>query len=66
MVVLMLAPETITALIAGAVGIVLAIMAVVALDRLRPPQLRREFTVEFPLEQAWRHLARVWAKHIST
>ena len=31
--------------------------------------LRREFTVELPLEKAWRHLARVeqwpsWAKHI--
>ena len=31
--------------------------------------LRREFTVERPLEQAWRHLARLeqwpsWAKHI--
>ena len=31
--------------------------------------LRREFTVELPLEEAWRHLARVeqwpsWAKHI--
>ena len=33
------------------------------------PQLRREFTVELPVERAWRHLARVeqwpsWAKHI--
>jgi hypothetical protein len=31
--------------------------------------LRREFTVDLPLEQAWRHLARVeqwpsWARHI--
>ena len=65
----MLAPETITALIAGAVGIVLAILAVLALDRFWPPLLRREFTVELPDEQAWRHLARVeqwpsWAKHI--
>jgi hypothetical protein len=65
----MLPPETITALIAGAVGIVLAIMVVLALDLFKPPQLRREFTVELPLEQAWRHLARVeqwpsWAKHI--
>src|SRR5258707_9963706 len=65
----MLAPETITVLVAGAVGIVLAIVAVLALDRLWPPLLRREFTVELPLEKAWRHLARVeqwpsWAKHI--
>ena len=33
------------------------------------PQLRREFTVELPVERAWQHLARVeqwpsWAKHI--
>jgi hypothetical protein len=33
------------------------------------PLLRREFTVELPLERAWQHLARVerwpsWAKHI--
>ena len=32
-------------------------------------QLRREFTVELPVEKAWQHLARVeqwpsWAKHI--
>jgi len=65
----MFAPETITALVAGALGIVLAIIAVLALDRLWPPFLRREFTVELPPEQAWRHLARVeqwpnWAKHI--
>lgn len=68
-VVLMLAPETITALVASAVGIVLAIIAVLTLDRLWPPLLRREFTVELPVEEAWRHLARVgqwpsWAKHI--
>ena len=65
----MLAPETITTLVAGAVGIVVAIIAVLALDRLWPPLLRREFTVELPLEKAWQHLARVeqwpsWAKHI--
>ena len=36
----MLAPETITALAAGAVGIVVAIIAVLALDRLWPPLLR--------------------------
>jgi hypothetical protein len=65
----MLAPETITALIAVAVGIVLAIIAILALDRLWPPLLRREFTVELPVEEAWRHLVRVeqwpsWAKHI--
>ena len=65
----MLAPETITALIAFAVGIVLAITAILALDRLWPPLLRRNFTVELPVEEAWRHLARVeqwpsWAKHI--
>src|SRR5947209_1080614 len=65
----MLAPETITALVAGAIGIVLTIIAVLAVDRLWPPVLQREFTVELPLEQAWRHLARVeqwpsWAKHI--
>src|SRR5262249_20044398 len=65
----MLAPETITALVVGAVGIVLAIIAVLALDRLWPPLLRREFTVELPVEKAWQHLARVeqwpsWAKHI--
>jgi hypothetical protein len=67
--VLMLAPETITALVAGAVGIVLAVVVILALDRLWPRLLRREFTVEFPVEEAWRHLARVeqwpsWAKHI--
>jgi hypothetical protein len=65
----MLAPETITALVAVAVGIALAIVAVLALDRFWPPLLRREFTVELPVEEAWRHLARVeqwpsWAKHI--
>jgi hypothetical protein len=65
----MLAPETITVLIVVAVGIVLVISAILALDRLRPPLLRREFTVELPVEEAWRHLARVeqwpsWAKHI--
>jgi hypothetical protein len=65
----MSAPETITALIAVAVGIVLAIIAILALDRLWPPLLRREFKVELPVEEAWRHLARVeqwpsWAKHI--
>ena len=65
----MLAPDTITALIAGAVGIVLAIMVVLALDRFWSPLLRRAFTVELPLENAWQHLARVeqwpsWAKHI--
>jgi hypothetical protein len=36
---------------------------------MNPPVLRREFTVQLPLEKAWRHLARVeewpsWAKHI--
>jgi hypothetical protein len=65
----MLAPETITALIAGVVCIVLAMIAIIALDRLWPPLLRREFNVELPLEKAWQHLARVeqwpsWAKHI--
>jgi hypothetical protein len=65
----MLPPDTITALIALAVGIVLAITAILALDRLWPPLLRREFMVELPVEEAWRHLARVeqwpsWAKHI--
>jgi hypothetical protein len=65
----MLTPETITALVAVAGGIVLAITAILALDRLWPPLLRREFTVELPVEEAWRHLARVeqwpsWAKHI--
>jgi hypothetical protein len=58
-----------TALAAGAAGIVLVIIAVIALDLLAPPLLRREFTVELPAEEAWRHLARVeqwpsWAKHI--
>lgn len=57
--VLLLAPETVTALIAGAVGIVVAIVAILALDRLWPPLLRREFTVELPLEKAWQHLTRV-------
>ena len=38
-------------------------------DRFVKPQLRREFTVELPLEKAWHHFARVeqwpsWAKHI--
>jgi hypothetical protein len=65
----MLAPETITPLVAGAVGIVVAIIAVLALDRLWPPMLQREFTVDLPLDKAWHHLARVeqwpsWAKHI--
>jgi hypothetical protein len=65
----MFGPETITALVAGAVGIVLAIIVVLALDLLWPPLLRREFTVELPLEKAWQHLACVeqwpsWAKHI--
>ncbi len=65
----MFASDTITALVAGAVCIVLAIVAVLALDRLKPPVLRREFTVELSPEQARRHLARVeqwpsWAKHI--
>jgi len=65
----MFAPETITLLVAGAVSIVLATIAILALDRLWPPLLRREFTVELPVEEAWRHLARVeqwpsWAKHI--
>jgi hypothetical protein len=65
----MFAPETITFLVAGAVSIVLATIAILALDRLWPPLLRREFTVELPVEEAWRHLARVeqwpsWAKHI--
>jgi uncharacterized membrane protein len=67
--VLMFAPETITALVAGAVGIVLAIVVILALDRPWPPLLRREFAVGLPVEEAWRHLARVeqwpsWAKHI--
>jgi hypothetical protein len=57
--VLMLAPETITILIAGAVGIVVAFIAILALDRLWPPLLQREFTVDLPLEKAWQHLARV-------
>ena len=65
----MLAPDTITAFVAGAVGIFVAIFAVLGLDRLWPPLLRRVFTVELPAEEAWRHLARVeqwpsWAKHI--
>jgi hypothetical protein len=65
----MLNPETTTVLIAVAVGIVLAIIAILALDQLWPPELRREFTVELPLTKAWQHLARVeewpsWAKHI--
>lgn len=65
----MLSPETITVLVGVAVGIALAIIAVLALDWHWPPLLRREFTVELPLEKAWQHLARVeqwpsWAKHI--
>jgi uncharacterized membrane protein len=65
----MLVPDTITALVASAVGIVLAIIVVLAFDLLWPPLLQREFTVELPLEKAWQHLARVeqwpsWAKHI--
>jgi hypothetical protein len=66
MVVMMFAPETITALIAVAI---LAIVVVLALDRWWPPQLRREFIVELPPEKAWQHLAHVeqwpsWARHI--
>ena len=65
----MFAPETLTILVAVAVSIVLAIVAVLALDRVWSPLLRRVFTVELPLEKAWQHLARVeqwpsWAKHI--
>ncbi len=65
----MLSPETITVLVAVAGGIALTIIVVLALDWLWPPLLRREFTVELPLEKAWQHLARVeqwpsWAKHI--
>ena len=63
------ANRRILGLLRGVVGIVVVIIAVLALDRLRPPLLRREFTVELPVEDAWRHLARVeqwpsWAKHI--
>ncbi len=65
----MLAPETITALVAGVVGVVVALIAVLVLDRLWPPMLQREFVVDLPLETAWQHLARVeqwpsWARHI--
>jgi hypothetical protein len=65
----MLTPDTITALVASAVGIVLAVIATVTLDWLWPPLLRRAFTVELPLQKAWQHLARVeewpsWARHI--
>jgi hypothetical protein len=65
----MLTPDTITALVGCAVGIVLAVIVTVILDRLWPPLLRREFTVELPLEKAWHYLARVeqwpsWARHI--
>jgi hypothetical protein len=65
----MLTADTITALVGSAVGVALAIIVTVTLDRLWPPLLRREFTVELPLEKAWQHLARVeewpsWAKHI--
>jgi hypothetical protein len=65
----MLAPETITALVASAGGIIVAIIAVLALDRLWPPALQREFMVDLPLEKAWQHLAGIeqwpsWAKHI--
>ena len=48
----MFAPETITFLVAGAVGIVLATIVILVLDRLWPPLLRREFTVELPVEEA--------------
>jgi hypothetical protein len=65
----MLTPDTITTLVVSAVGIVLAVIGTVTLDRLWPPLLRRQFTVELPLEKAWQHLARVeewpsWARHI--
>jgi hypothetical protein len=65
----MLTPDTITVLVGSAVGIVLAVIGTVALDRLWPPLLHREFTVELPLEKAWQYLARVeewpsWARHI--
>jgi hypothetical protein len=65
----MLAPETVTALVACAVGIVLAIIAILAVDRIWPAVLQRQFTVNLPLEKAWQHLARVeqwpsWSKHI--
>ena len=62
----MFSPGALTVLIAVAVGIVIAILV---LDRLWPPRLRREFTVELPLAEAWRYLDRVeewpsWARHI--
>jgi hypothetical protein len=65
----MLAPQTIAVLIAGAVGMVVMVIAVLAIDRLWPPLLRREFTVELPVKEAWRRLALIeqwpcWAKHI--
>jgi hypothetical protein len=65
----MLSPGTIIALLAGAIGVALVIIAVLALDRLWPPMLRREFMVQLPAERAWQYLARVeqwpsWAKHI--
>jgi hypothetical protein len=65
----MLTPDTITVLVGSAAGIALAIIMTVILDRLWPPLLRREFTVELPLDKAWQHLARVekwpsWARHI--
>src|SRR5262245_47679446 len=49
------------ALLIGACGLTAAIM--------NPPVLRREFTVQLPLDKAWQHLARVeqwpsWARHI--
>jgi hypothetical protein len=39
-------------------------------SKLFRPQLRREFTVELPVERAWQHLARLeqwpsWARHIT-
>lgn len=44
----MLTPDTIIAVVGSAVGIVLAVILIVVLDRLWPPLLRREFTVELP------------------
>jgi hypothetical protein len=65
----MLVLATTTALVAGAVAVVLTVLAVLALDRFLPPRLRREFTVELSPVRAWQHLARVeqwpsWARHI--
>jgi hypothetical protein len=64
-----LTPDTITVLVGSTTCVALAIIATVTLDRLWPPLLRREFTVELPLEKAWHYLARVeqwpsWARHI--